>query len=365
MEYRIYVGTYTEEIHFASGKVVKGKGEGLYQLRLNRESGKLSQAGTACRCINPSYLNLSRDGRYLYAANERKESEGVFGGTVSAYQVDGRTGELIFLNRRYTKGADPCYITVHPGCIYVCNYGSGSVASYPIAENGSLMEMTQFIEYKGGGPHKIRQTGAHTHSMTLFESGSCGLVCDLGRDRIEAYRIDGKGHLVHAPELSIDSQPGAGPRHQVFSSDESFLYTVNELDSTVSVYRYEKSESEFLEIQKISTLVHEIGEINTCADIQLSPDGLCLYVSNRGDSTIVIYRVNEADGQLELIGYTDSGGEIPRSFVITPDGKYLVVANQNSDNVVVFRILEGGKLEAVDEINIGSPVCVKIGIYSE
>lgn len=360
MKYRIYVGTYTEEIHFASGKVVKGKGEGIHQLLLDQEREMLLPAGNVCPCVNPSYLNLSSDGNYLYASNERKDGEGVYGGTVSAYKVDRDTGGLTFLNRRHTRGTDPCYVTVHPAWVYACNYGSGSVAAYPLGPDGSLEEMSQFIQYEGSSTHESRQTGPHAHSMTLFGEGKYGLVCDLGRDRIEAYRIDGKGGMTHMESLSIDSRPGAGPRHQEFSRDESYLYTVNELDSTVSVYRYERGVQHFSEIQRISTLVHDVGDINTCADIHLSPDGAYLYVSNRGDSTIVFYRRNQYNGRLERAGYVDSGGRIPRSFAITPDGMHMVVSNQNSDNVVLFRIRRDGGLEQVHEVSVCNPVCVKI-----
>ncbi|MFR2692751.1 MAG: beta-propeller fold lactonase family protein [Enterocloster bolteae] len=65
MGYRIYIGTYTEEIHFASGKVVYGKGEGIYKLWLDSEQERLVCVSVACGCRNPSYLALSRDGNYI------------------------------------------------------------------------------------------------------------------------------------------------------------------------------------------------------------------------------------------------------------------------------------------------------------
>ena len=360
MGYRIYIGTYTEEIHFASGKVVYGKGEGIYKLWLDSEQERLVCVSVACGCRNPSYLALSRDGNYLYAANECKESGGIYGGSVSAFKVNRECGSLKLLNRRHTRGTDPCYVTLHPSCVYVCNYGSGSVAAYPILENGALGKMRQFIQYEGCGRHEKRQTGPHAHSMILFGHDAYGLVCDLGRDRIEAYGLDRNGHMNYVKSLCIECRRGAGPRHQVFSSDGSRLYTVNELDSTVSVYHYERQLNRFTAIQTVTTLVHDIQDINTCADIHLSPESSFLYVSNRGDSTIVIYSVNKDDGKLRMEGYSNSGGEVPRSFALTPDGAYLIVANQNSDNVVLFRIKEDGSLIWKDQVHVDNPVCVKI-----
>ncbi|MFR2692749.1 MAG: beta-propeller fold lactonase family protein [Enterocloster bolteae] len=37
--------------------------------------------------------------------------------------------------------------------------------------------------------------GPHAHSMILFGHDAYGLVCDLGRDRIEAYGLDRNGHM--------------------------------------------------------------------------------------------------------------------------------------------------------------------------
>ena len=360
MRYRIYVGTYTEEIHFASGKVVKGRGEGIYQLLLDQERERLLLTGEICCCVNPSYLSLDSDGSHMYVANERKESDGIAGGTVSAYKVNRDTGALTLLNRRYTKGTDPCYVTVHPACVYVCNYGSGSIAAYPVARDGSLDEMAQFIQYEGSSVHESRQTGPQAHSMTLYGNENYGLVCNLGTDRIEAYRIDKSGRMILMPESSIASRPGAGPRHQEFSADGRYLYTVTELDSTVSVYRYDQQKQRFFEIQIIATLAADFKGENTCADIHIAPDGSFLYVSNRGNSTIAIYHVDKANGCLALSGHMGSGGEVPRSFAITPDGRHMIAANQNSDNIVLFRVREDGMLEQTDEISIFNPVCVKI-----
>src|SRR5215471_20157660 len=58
-ELLLYIGTYTT-----------GKSEGIYLYRLNLTTGELKLAGTTSHVINPSFLSLSPDKRYLYVVNE-------------------------------------------------------------------------------------------------------------------------------------------------------------------------------------------------------------------------------------------------------------------------------------------------------
>ena len=358
MKERVYVGTYTEEIHFASGKVVKGKGEGIYVLEFDCETGRLTQTDLVRSVVNPSYMAISEDKRFLYAVNERKESNGVLGGTVSAFSIN-PDGSLAFLNRRYTRGIDPCYVTAGSQTVYVCNYGSGSAAVYPVLKDGSLGEMQQFIQLEGSGAHPTRQTGPHAHSMIIFDGGKRGGICDLGSDRIEMYSIEKNGNLVHDSELSIESAKGAGPRHDEFSPDGQWLYVINELNSTISVYLYEKGNNRFVLCQNIPTLEEEDAGGNTCADIHVSANGKYVYGSNRGNGTIAVYK-REENGLLSRIQTISSGGDVPRSFALTGDGNYLIAANQNSDNLTVFRVREDGSLIFSSEYMVGTPVCIKM-----
>ena len=62
-----------------------------------------------------------------------------------------------------------------------------------------------------------------------------------------------------------------------------------------------------------------------------------IFVSNRGENTISIFRIDKY-GTLQKIGYFSTRGETPRDFNIVNNGKILVVANQNSNEVLTFKI---------------------------
>ena len=98
------------------------------------------------------------------------------------------------------------------------------------------------------------------------------------------------------------------------------------------------------------------------ADIHLSPDGLYLYASNRGDeNNIVSFKVLPS-GKLEekTIQYTSTEGKAPRNFTISKDGNWLLVANQDSNNIIAFRrnIQTGALTSTGVSIKLSMPVCL-------
>ena len=80
----VFVGTYTEPILFGTGKILQGKGDGIYACRLEPSSGSLELVGTTTGVVNPSYLAFDATRKFLYAVNELKTFEGGPTGTVSA-----------------------------------------------------------------------------------------------------------------------------------------------------------------------------------------------------------------------------------------------------------------------------------------
>lgn len=91
----------------------------------------------------------------------------------------------------------------------------------------------------------------------------------------------------------------------------------------------------------------------------MSPDNRFLYVGNRGDDSIGVYRVDNR-GDLEGGQWISSEGKNPRGFQISPSGRWLLAANQDSDNLVVFeRDDKSGKLEKRWIYEAGAVVCLQ------
>ncbi len=157
-EYLVYVGTYTGEEDESV--------EGIYIYRMNPETGDLKSTGGVSGIVNPTFLALDPENRYLYAVNEVDDVEGDGGGAVSAYAIDAGTGALTFLNRQSSKGPGPCHLSVDATgrVVVAANYSGGSVVALPVQDGGRLGEATAFIQHEGSSVHS-RQKEPHAHSI--------------------------------------------------------------------------------------------------------------------------------------------------------------------------------------------------------
>ncbi|MCI0550060.1 MAG: lactonase family protein [Anaerolineae bacterium] len=85
----------------------------------------------------------------------------------------------------------------------------------------------------------------------------------------------------------VKVHPGAGPRHLTFHPNGRFAYLINELDSTVTAYRYHSESGLFEELQIISALPEDFKGENLCADIHISPNGCTKYTTTARNITWV------------------------------------------------------------------------------
>jgi len=366
----VYVGTYTLPIRFGTGAVLMGKGEGIYVYRMDQASGALEFSRKITGVANPSYLAFDPKQRFLYAVNELKSFEGKPTGTVSAFSVDSKTGELKFLNKKMTHGTDPCHVVVDKTgrYVFVANFMSGSVCVLPIQEDGSLGDATDFIQHHGSSVNPNRQAGPHAHAVTLDESNRYAFVPDLGIDKVVIYKFDpSRGKLEPNDEPWVQVKDGAGPRHLAFHPHGRYAYLINELDSTLVVFAYDKKNGTLKEIQTVPTLPKHFAGASTCADVQVTPSGTFTYGSNRGHDSIVIYKIDQSTGKLTYVDHESTQGKTPRNFAIDPTGGFLLAANQDTDTIVTFRIdLKSGKLSPTGNVTkVPTPVCIKMIFLEE
>jgi 6-phosphogluconolactonase len=339
---------------------------------MNSKTGAIEDLRLAIQAVNPSWLCLSPGGKYLYAANEVDDAdlpeEG--SGAVSAYCVN-KGGNLGLINQKPTGGKLPCHLALsgEPGTgaessyMIAANYFSGSLTVFPLGPEGALGDPCECIRLSGRGPKADRQEAPHAHSFMFDKKRAFGFAFDLGTDRILAYRFDPAAAepLSPAEEPWYQSAPGAGPRHGVFNASGTWAYSLNELDSTLDVLKYDPSRGSFERVQSLSCLPKGWKGNSTCAAVKMAPDDKFVYASNRGHDSITVFRVTPT-GLAERIRTVPSGGRTPRDFSIAPEGNFVLAANQDSDNLAVFRVDKvSGFLNMEREYPLQSPVCVIFG----
>jgi 6-phosphogluconolactonase len=352
--YFVYVGTYTED-----GSASKG----IYAYRLDSSTGAIASLGLAARAINPSFLAVHPNHRFFYAVNEVQNYAGQKSGAVSAFAIDRVTGKLRFLNEVATKGGDPCYVTVDKTGKYVlvANYAGGSVAVFPVLDDGRLGEVSAFVQHTGHGTNPQRQEAPHAHSVDLSPDNHFAIVDDLGLDETLVYKFDSAAGTLAADPMIAKAAPGAGPRHFAFHPNGRFAYVINEMGSTVAAFGYDAGSGALHPLQTISTLPTSFSGQNGAAEIEVHPSGKFLYASNRGHDSIAVFAIDADKGTLTQVEDVSTKGESPRHFEIAPGGLLLFDANEKSDNVVIFRIdPQTGRLTATGKVlEIAAPVCVK------
>ena len=306
--YYMFVGTYTT-----------GKSEGIYVYKFNTSTGEAARLSTVA-AVNPSYLAIAPNARYVYSVNESGQT-----GEVSAFAFDKGTGRLQLVNKQSSGGADPCYISIDKTNKWavVANYTSGSLVALPINADGSLGPLAQLIQHAGSSVNKDRQAGPHVHSAVFSPDQRYLFSADLGLDKEFVYHFTPtkKEPLSGAKDSMIAVDGGSGPRHFVFHPTKPYAYLMDEMSGTVDAYIYTPATGGLKRFQRISSLPADFkGDIGS-ADIHVSPNGKFLYASNRGSAnSLAIYFSIDANGKLSLKGFQSVLGKTPRNFIIDPTG---------------------------------------------
>jgi 6-phosphogluconolactonase len=350
--YLIYVGTYTD----------KGS-KGIYTYSFDPNTGEAKALGLAAETANPSFLAVDTNGKYLYAVNEIDNFSGGHTGAVSAFAIDQVTGRLTLLQQVSSLGADPAHLSFDKTGQYllVANYTSGNIAVFPVLKDGQLGSRTAFVQHAGSSINKERQAGPHAHEIQTSKDNQFVLTADLGLDELLVYRFDPKtGSLAPNDPAFAKISPGAGPRHFSIAPSGKFVYLVNEMASTVTVFGFSASSGRLQEQQSISTLPADFKGENTTAEIEVNRQGRFLYASNRGDDSIAVFAINPQDGKLTFVERVPTGGKTPRHFTLDPTGKWLFVANQDSNSISIFRVNpDNGRLTPTSHtLQVSTPVCV-------
>lgn len=340
----LYIGTYTSTCD----------SKGIYVYDFDTQTADFVPKTSSEKVTNPSFLSLSEDKKYVYSVNENgNESK------VSSFNYDFKNNTIKLLNQQDSKGADPCYITNDEKNVLVANYSGGSLSVFKKNPDGSLTDAKQVIQLFGKSINPKRQESPHAHMVQFSPDKNFVLVTDLGSDKVLVYKYNPNSNdKILTLKQKYAVKEGSGPRHFTFSKNGKYLYLLQELDASLTVFRFQSGTLK--KIQETKLVKPDFEGKNGAADIHISPDGYFLYATNRGTANeIVCFRIQK-NGTLNYKYSKSTLGKTPRNFAIDPEGNYLLVANQDSDYISIFRInkLTGDLLETDKKIEVCAPVCL-------
>jgi 6-phosphogluconolactonase (cycloisomerase 2 family) len=330
------------------------RGDGITVCKVQAD-GALTPVQVFGDLVNPSFLALNRTGNRLYTVHGD-------GDTCSVFAIDPAEGTLSKLQTQACVGRNPVHLALdrQEQHLVISNHLGGPLVVLPLGGDGLLGAVTQQLVLPGEpGPHRKEQPFSKPHFNPFDPSGRFVVVPDKGLDRIFVFRFDA-GRLTPADVPFIDSREGAGPRHVAFHPSGSWLYAVNELDSTVAAYRFDPRAGSLAPFQCTTMLPPTFTGNSRAAEIEVSADGRTLYASNRGCDTIEVFAIDSRTGWLAHRQSRSVEGRTPRFFALHPEVQVIYALNEDSDTIVAMAIdPSDGCIGATRSVlNCGSPVCM-------
>jgi 6-phosphogluconolactonase len=334
--------------------------QGIYHCQLNAKTGKLSDPVLAAEVDGPGFLAMHPGGGHLYAvcSVEGKPS-------IAAYSINKAhdVPSLAFVNSLEIGDGGAAHVAVDRTgkLLLTAQYGGGSVAAFSLNKDGSLIEKTQLIDHEG--PSKVvpgRQDKPHAHWVGFSPDNRFAFVPDLGMDRVAVYSVDIAAAKL-TPHGHGEVPPGGGPRHMKFHTNGNWIYVLNEIDLSITVFDYDSKAGTMTAKQTIPTVPREQlvkEKFKSASEIRVHPSGRFVYSANRGHDTITAFRVDQNSGHLSVIEREHIRGATPRNFNLDPSGRWLLAAGQDSHTLASFEVSQDTGELTYNASNVFAPAAI-------
>ncbi len=340
----VFVGSYGNDMT-----------RGMYVFHLDIKNGELLKKKYYKTIANPTHL-FKRE-RFIFACYKNGTGRPTDGGLWQYASMDLQFG-LAGKSTDHGKTYVGSYVDEEREFAYAVDYYNGEVVTIPILKQ-KIVKVVQRIRHEGHGPVAKRQEEAHPSYIEMMPTKDRLFVCDLGTDEIVLYERNEKGRLIKDEEHSFFVRPGSGPKKMIFSPDGKYAYILNELSSTIAVYKVDHLQLTF--VQEVSTYPQdEYTGTNLAGDILIEASGEYLFVSNKGHDSIVTFKINQDNGELEYLEYMEAE-EYPTAMILVLN-KWLVVASQKGGMLETFEVKRHEKKGVLFETHytypVGEPVCL-------
>lgn len=179
-------------------------------------------------------------------------------------------------------------------------------------------------------------------------------ISSASDDSIQIFVAD--AHTGALQPTSIFSVGGGkAPAALALSPNGNFLYSLNQGTSSISIYTISPATGDLTDAGSVATP-------NGPYAMVFSADGNFAYVSCDGASAIAAYAVSLGTGMLTPLSggsYAAGGGRI-QSLAVSLDGKFLYAANRDTNQIIALSISTDGSLAPI----AGSPFPAQPGLSS-
>ncbi|HXM82365.1 MAG TPA: beta-propeller fold lactonase family protein [Burkholderiales bacterium] len=298
-------------------------------------------------------MTVSPDKRFLIAAVRSKPF------SAYTYSIDRRTGALNLVATGPLAESFP-YISFDRSGRFLlgASYGAHLVSVNPVGADGRV-----------GEPMQVIPTARNAHAIRTDNTNRFVFVPHLGTDQVFQFLFDEKsGRLTANTPPVAQMKAGTGPRHLITSSDNRFVYLLNELTATVTTLALDGKTGTLKEVSFASALPPDsklapgaprpspgrnVDNDIWASDLHLTPNGRFLYAAERTSSSIGAFSVDAATGNLTYLGSTPTEKQ-PRGFRIDPTGRFIVVSGEKSDTITSYSIVQSnGSLMPIGKVPTG------------
>jgi 6-phosphogluconolactonase len=297
----------------------------------------------AAKLVMP--MAVSPDKRFLIAAVRSKPFQAY------SYSIDKSLGELNLVGTGTLAESYPYIALDRSGRFLLgASYGANQVGVNSVGGDGRI-----------GEPHQVIPTARNAHSIRTDNTNRFVFVPHLGTDQVFQFLFDEtNGRLTANTPPVLQLKQGTGPRHLIVSSDNRFVYLLNELTGAVTTLALDPSAGTLKELDSVSALPPDTklvpgaprGAVGTpganqtprntdndiwASDLHITPDGRFLYAAERTSSTLAAFRVDTTSGKLTYLGSTPTEKQ-PRGFNIDPASRFVIVSGEKSDTISSYAI---------------------------
>ena len=342
--YVAYVSSYT---------TATGENFGIRIYDVDMEEGRFAEKNRI-QISNSSYITISHNRKFLYSITD-------FG--VESYRI-APDGDLEFINQAGINGMRGSYLSTDytDSWLFVAGYHDGKITVLRLdSETGAIGDITDEIWHRGMGSVAERNFRPHVQCVKMTRDNQFLCAADLGLDHTNVYSFNQETGKLRQVDI-IHGALESAPRHIKFSKDGQFVYIVNEMKSTIDVFRYSvhKNEPDFERVQTISTLNNYHSADAAASALNISDDFQYLVSSNAGDNSVAIFKIDEESGELSKVLCLPVSGDYPKDCALFPDNRHLVSLNHESNTMTFFNVdLEKGLIIMKGkEMHVDRPNCV-------